>query len=192
MKVYHYHPSGLIFLKGNFPINYMETASNFAIDYGQAGYIPTTPYDEVIYDLDDTGNRFLINEGTGLKDLIETPITEIENIINAYDSVIAGQELRNNPPPTLAEAKELKILELKNEGVSRMVSRVAGVLTFDQVNVMKEQWLSIDLGSRNPTPDFQFLIDVWQAGQDAAETINAYTLQSEIDAYNITTDPVWP
>jgi len=192
MKVYHYHPSGLIFLEGDFHINYMETPENFTLDYGQAGYIPTNPYNEIIYDLDDVTNRFLINESTGLKDLIASPILEIENIINAYDSLITSQELRNNPPFTVEQTKEQKIYDIKTEGLIRMQTKLPGIESFNQLEIIREQWLSTDVAARSPTVNFQYLIDVWIAGKAAIVTINSLSTITEVQAYDVVVSPTWP
>jgi len=191
MKIYHYHPHNLIFIKID-NNNYMETLENFALDYGQAGYLPVNPYNEIIYDLDDSANRFAINTSSGLKDIIPEINLEIENIINAYDDLLAAQALRNIPSLSLEEQRQSKIITIKNEGLRRIQLRIPGVSSFDQLDLIKEQWLSITPAARTPTIDFQYVIDIWQAGKDAIINVNSFITITNIIAYDEINTPTWP
>jgi len=92
----------------------------------------------------------------------------------------------------LADRKRAKIKLLKAEGLSRVHALFPAIATWDEIMLVKESWLSIASAARNPTPKFLSLINIFVAGSDAADAINAMTNVNAIDAYNVTTDPVWP
>lgn len=194
MSIYHYHPDNLVYIRD--PAGeYADTVENFALDYGSAAVLPVSPYNEIYYDETDvTEQMFMRNSTKPLADLIDggdAAHAPIAAIIAARVALLAAQDLRRNPPLTLVKKKAQKILELKDEAVNRMTGRLAGITNFDQVQIMREQYLSIDAGSRTPTTDFQFIIDNWQAGKDAAVVINGLN-EAAVDAYNVTTGPTWP
>ena len=92
----------------------------------------------------------------------------------------------------LPNALSAKIDELKTEGVGRMSERIAGIYDLEVVNLTREFWISIEPAARNPTPDFQYVIDVYVAGKDAAAVINAITDPVLVTAYDVVTTPAWP
>lgn len=85
-----------------------------------------------------------------------------------------------------------KVSAIKKEGVARMGARIAGIYDLDVVNLTREFWLSIDPSARQPTVDFQYVIDVYQAGKDALEVIKALTDPVIVDAYDVVSAPSWP
>lgn len=102
----------------------------------------------------------------------------VQAIIEAYDS--------------LPEMKTDKITELKAEGLLRTQSVFPAVSDFDELDLIKEQYLSIAAAARQPTADFQKMIDLVQAGKAAAAAINTLTTEAEVNAYDVVNAPAWP
>ena len=104
---------------------------------------------------------------------------------------VAVQAIIDSYDP-LPYAKKEKINELKTEGLSRINVVFPAVTDFDELDLIREQWLSIAPAARQPTADFQTMIDIVQAGKIARQAINAMTIVAEIQAYDVAIDPVWP
>jgi hypothetical protein len=121
-------------------------------------------------------------------------VDAITAILADIDNIIAAKELREYiPPPTFAEIKNEKISELGRQTVARCNAIIGdGIVSFGHLRLIRAQYLSIDISARNPTPEFQDMIDVFQAGEAAADIITALTTQAEVEAYNVVTDPAWP
>jgi len=88
--------------------------------------------------------------------------------------------------------KKLKISELKTEGVARIQDIFPAINDFDELDLVREQWLSIAPAARKATADFQSMIDIVQAGKAAASDINALTTIPEVQAYDVVNTPTWP
>lgn len=85
-----------------------------------------------------------------------------------------------------------RIAEIKNtEGLPRLQAVMAAIQTWDQVELIREQWLSVAPAARAPTATFQSLIDIYQAGRDAVIAVKAMD-RAQLEAYNAATDPAWP
>ena len=120
---------------------------------------------------------------TGFSRIDGQPVSPAdEDIINA---AIAAYD-------NLPDAKELKIVELKEEGLSRIQAVFPAIQSFDDIAFQREFFLSIAPAARNPTVNFQQIIDIYQAGLNARDAINALTTVAEVEAYNVGVDPVWP
>lgn len=191
MPAYHYHPDNIIYIR-HLSGDYMAEIAEFEADYGGIGVYPSEPYCEIYYDLDDVKQRENRCNITPLNDAIKSDNPEIEAIINDYVNLMAAKFARENPPLTFEQKKQFKISELKSEGLSRIQIELPAVSNFDELELIREQWLSMSPAARNPTTKFQQVIDIYTAGRNAASEINALILENEIDAYNVITDPAWP
>ena len=110
--------------------------------------------------------------------IIPSEETAIQAIIDTYDP--------------LEDLKKEKITSLKKEGLRRVQILFPAISNFDELDLLKEQWLSIAPAARQPTADFQTLIDLLQVGKSAITVINALTIVADVKSYNVATDPVWP
>ena len=91
----------------------------------------------------------------------------------------------------LPSAIASKVGEIKAEALARMKQEIS-IDDFDQIEVLKEFWLSIAPAARQPTTKWQWVIDVWQSGKDAVGVINALADAASVQAYDAITDPNWP
>ena len=94
-----------------------------------------------------------------------------------------------NPLP---DEKAIKITELKAEALSRMQAVFPALSDFDDVAFQREFYLSIAPAARQPTANFQQIIDIYQTGLDARDAINALTTVAEVQAYDVIVTPAWP
>lgn len=101
----------------------------------------------------------------------------INDFIAAYDEL----------PATRLE----KITELKKEGLKRVQSVFPAIHDFNELDLVREQYLSVAPAARQPTDDFQKMIDLVQAGKAAVVIINSSILADVIN-YDVITDPAWP
>lgn len=85
-----------------------------------------------------------------------------------------------------------KIAEIKAEGLRRIQVYLPGIKGFDELQLIKEFWLSIAPAAKQATPEFQAAIDVYQAGADAIIVLTGYALLAEIEAYDSVNSPAWP
>lgn len=88
--------------------------------------------------------------------------------------------------------KSTKIAELKKEGLARVNLTFPAVTNFDELDLIKEQFLSVAPAARSPTVDFQKMIDIVQVGKDAVTSINALTVANDIKNYDVMNTPNWP
>ncbi len=98
----------------------------------------------------------------------------VQAIIDAY-----------NPLPDL---KAKKVDFLVAQGMVLVQQVMPGIQTFDQLDLVKEQYLSLLTAARAPTARFQKLIDIYTVGETAINQVKAATTQAQVDAVN----PVWP
>lgn len=89
---------------------------------------------------------------------------------------------------TLLEAKRAKIGSIKQEGVTRINAEIPGITDFEQVQLLRELWLSILGAARNPTTKWQAVIDIYQAGAAGVSSVNAAATVQEVEAVVVT----WP
>ncbi len=92
----------------------------------------------------------------------------------------------------LPHAKRDKIRELKVEGLSRVQSVFPAIKNFDDLDLVREQYLSVAPAARQPTTDFQTAIDIVGAGRSAVVAINALNDYSSVIAYDVVLSPAWP
>lgn len=92
----------------------------------------------------------------------------------------------------LAEIKKNKVIELKSEGLNRVQSVFPAINDFDELDLVREQWLSITSDARQATTDFQKMIDIVQAGKLAITDINTLTTAANVRAYDVVNTPTWP
>jgi len=82
--------------------------------------------------------------------------------------------------------------QIKAEGLSRVNALFPAITDLDQIDFFGEFWLSIAPAARQPTVDFQKIIDIRAAAKAAIVNVKTFTTQAQIDAYDPTTDPGWP
>ena len=104
-------------------------------------------------------------------------ITAIESIISAFD-----------PLPTV---KAHKIAELKTEGLARIQAVYPAIKDWDDLELVRDQWLSTAPAARQATAEFQSMIDIFQAGKAAVTAINALTTITDVEAYDVVNTPSW-
>jgi len=94
-----------------------------------------------------------------------------------------------NPIPY---AKKGKRKELNDEGLRRIQLIFPAISDFDELDLVREQFLSTKATARNPTVKFQQLIDTVQARNQARTSINALTTVADINNYDVVNTPTWP
>lgn len=92
----------------------------------------------------------------------------------------------------LSYFKGTKIDKLKTEGLSRINIIFPAIKNWDDLDLVRDQWLSVAPAARQATDDFQSMIDIFQAGKDAAANINALGTIAEVEAYDVINTPAWP
>lgn len=85
-----------------------------------------------------------------------------------------------------------KVKEVKAEGLSRINAVMPALETFDQVELVRELWLSIAPAARQPTADLTTITNIYSAGRNAVAAVKALTTIADVRNYNVTTDPSWP
>lgn len=93
-----------------------------------------------------------------------------------------------NKPPIYA----VLIPAIKQEGLIRIQIIFPAIKDIDEAVFAIEQWLSIDLAARTPTPNFSTFISTVQAAKAAITNVKTFTTQAEVDAYDVLTGPAWP
>lgn len=101
----------------------------------------------------------------------------VQAIIDAYDP--------------LPDYKAIKIEELKIEGLSRIQVALPAIQTFDDLQLVKEQFLSIKAASRSATTAMQAIIDLYTAGVAGISAINSLTTGADIKAFDVVNDVAW-
>lgn len=163
----------------------VETLQNLQTDLNP---VPDQHLDTAYFpdnDIEPTFNADTHKKGSAI--LTPDPVTKITDITYNVDALDAG-ELAD----VLAARKSAKIKLLKVEGMVRIHALFPAISTWDELMLVKENWLSIAPTARTPTPKFLSLINTFVAGSDAADDINAMADVTVIDAYNVSTDPSWP
>lgn len=98
----------------------------------------------------------------------------VQAIIDAY-----------NPLP---DYKATKIDAIKADGLARIQALFPAIAGFDELALVREMYLSIALAARTPTANWQRMIDIYTAGNNAITTVNAATTKAQIDAVTA----AWP
>ncbi len=93
-----------------------------------------------------------------------------------------------NPLPS---RKLEKISELKVEGLKRVQILFPAISNFDELDLVREQYLTVAPVARTPTISFQTLIDIVLAGNAAAADINNLATEAEVIGYDVVNTPVW-
>lgn len=101
----------------------------------------------------------------------------VQAIVDAYDP--------------LPDAKNEKIAELKQEALSRINAVLPAINSFDELELVREQFLSVAPAARTPTATFQQVIDLYQAGKAGVVSINALTTEAEVIAFDVVNDVAW-
>lgn len=115
----------------------------------------------------------------------------------AWDEYILWRQAGNVPDPyiepvppaeTLVEAKLRRRWEIKRAGMQRIQVRFPAIDSFDALQLVRELYLSIAPAARQPTADWQWLINTFAAGQTALDAVAAATTIAQVDAVS----PAWP
>ena len=114
-----------------------------------------------------------------------------DNVRDNAADVIAVQSISDNHDP-VAETKTDKIRELKREGLSRIHIVYPTLMNWDDLDLVRDQWLSIIPAARQPVANFQVVMDIIQAGKNAAAVINTLNTVVDIENYDVVNTPVWP
>ncbi len=146
-------------------INYTEKGISLHDAILLAGYTLLN-IDGVFVAEDSLGNQSLAIDST------------VQAIIDAYDE--------------LPDSKAIKKLELKNEGLSRIQLLFPPISGFDELALVREQWLSMASAARSPTVNFQKMIDIYSAGLSGISAINALTTVTNVQNYDVVNTPAWP
>jgi len=110
--------------------------------------------------------------------VVSTDDVAVQLIIDAYDA--------------LPEAKADKIEELKLEGLRRIQLVFPSISDFDELDFATEQYLSIAPAARQPTTDFQSVINIRQSAKNAISFINNLSTLTAIVDYDVVDTPAWP
>jgi hypothetical protein len=138
----------------------------------------------LVASLEDSG--FTVRTRNGLQNYYRDNGTLVTNLeITVIESLI------NNFDP-LPISKTVKIKELKSKGLSRVQLVFPAIKDWDDLDLVRDQWLSIAPAARSATANFQSMIDIFQAGKVAVAAINALTTVAEVEAYNVVNTPSWP
>jgi hypothetical protein len=92
----------------------------------------------------------------------------------------------------LADSKSEKVKELKAEGLARIAVVMPAITDWDTLDLVREQFLSVAPAARRATATFQSIIDIFQAGKNAATAINGFATTTEVEAYDVVNSPSWP
>jgi len=92
----------------------------------------------------------------------------------------------------LAGEKEEVVKLVKAEGLSRIKAFLPALATFDEVELIRELWLSISPAARAPTATLGSVTAVYQAGRDAVQAVNALATITEVRGYDPVNTPTWP
>jgi hypothetical protein len=88
----------------------------------------------------------------------------------------------------LPEYKDAKIAAIKVEGLTRIQAIMPAIATFDMLELIREIWMSIAPGSRQPSAKLTSVINTYTAGRNAIESVKAATTTAQVDAVT----PAWP
>lgn len=92
----------------------------------------------------------------------------------------------------LAEAKIEKAEEIKREGLSRIQALYPAIQNIDDLELIKDFYLSIARSARQPVLGFPTMISIYTAAKGAISAINAETDWTVVRDYNVLTGPGWP
>lgn len=125
-------------------------------------------------------------------DIVAQLRTATPEVVEGYFTPDDGVTWQSKKPATLAEAKQAKRKELREEFISRVVVLYPTLKDMDEIKLVRDQFLSVAPAARAPTTDFQKLIDTYQVAQDALTAINALGDVASVEAYDVVNTPAWP
>lgn len=114
-----------------------------------------------------------------------------------WEAYLAWRLAGNDPDPyvppatpaeTLDEAKARRRWQIKRDGLERIQTRLPAIDAFDTLALVRELYLSIAPAARQPTVDWQWLIDTYQAGQAALNSVGSAATIAQVNAVT----PNWP
>lgn len=88
---------------------------------------------------------------------------------------------------TLDERKARRINLIRSEGLTR-IQAFFPVASFDDLALLRAFWASLTGAAKSPTPQFQKVLDIGQAGQTAIAQVKAATSKAAVDAVVVS----WP
>lgn len=98
----------------------------------------------------------------------------MQAIIDAFDDVQAE--------------RDIKITEIKAEGLARIQGVFPAISDFDELELVRELWLSILPAARNATTAFGQAVNIYQAGRQGVIDVNNATTVAAVQAVTV----VWP
>ncbi len=98
----------------------------------------------------------------------------------------------NSALALLDREKSKRVDEIKAEALTRIQAVIPELNTFDEIQFYREFWLSIAPAARNPTVNFQQVIDIYGAGRDAIGQVLGSMDFTYVATYSAINDPVWP
>ena len=109
-----------------------------------------------------------------------------------------------DPEPTRAEmlvvwdtveldnARNLKLQEIKDEGLSRIQGVFPAIADFCTLQLIKDIMLSVAPSARQLTIGIQKVSDTYQAGADAMTAVEGLATVNLVNAFNPIDDVSWP
>lgn len=92
----------------------------------------------------------------------------------------------------LAEAKASMLRRLKSEAISRISAKYPDLDSLGSILLERERWLSIAPAARQPTADYQYLIDVAGVFNATRSQLLLQTDLAAIEVYDVSAGPSWP
>lgn len=134
-----------------------------------------------------------IEKGAGLHEAIHNAGFRLQQVDGVWqsDNDVAVQGIIDNYD-NLPDVKTIKIAELKAEGLSRINVVFPAITTWDDLELVRGQWLSVAPAARQATVEFQSMIDIYQAGRTEVSAISALNTVVEVEAYDVVNTPAWP
>lgn len=88
--------------------------------------------------------------------------------------------------------KAAKIKALRAEGLRRISAIFPAITDIDQIQFIAEFWLSIAPAARQPTANFQKVIDIRAQVILHTAAINALLAVQSVESYDVVNTPAWP
>ena len=139
--------------------------------------------------LSDNGYYVVDKDGVWL---IYTKVGGAHTLDESLETEAIVQALIDNYSPL----EYLKV-EKENQVIDEAVERAKAIFpTIDNIGALKleqERWLSIQATARStPTTEYQKALDIYTAATGAVTGIKAEKVVSNLEAYDVTSDPAWP
>ena len=179
------HPDGYIKVKNG--SEYLDIEANFALDYGSVFTMPSNwnaKYTGLLWE-PSRGGLFGFNSGT--KEFITDVWPDGDLVLAALDSLITAKGGRENPPLTVGRKRGLLKLAIADEGLRRIQLALPAIDTFQEIAFAATFW------NMWGTPNVAQTLakDIYIYAETKIQETNSWD-EATIDAYDPTTDPLWP